>query len=226
MEKYTYLLVNFCSIIICFLFSFHPKVQFNRHFVPFFKAAFLVAVPYILWDAYFTNLGVWWFNNRYLTGMRLLGLPIEEWLFFLCIPFACTYSYFLLNKYFKLNFNDKWFTPVAIIICVLLGYLSYGRIYTFSVFCVAGLTLIYLKFMAKVNWLGEFFIAYSILLLPFFIVNGILTGTGLEEAIVNYNSSAYFGVRIFTVPVEDAVYGFTLIIWNIYFYKMFLNGEN
>ncbi len=225
MEKYTYLLVNFCSIVVCFGFSFHPRVRFNEHFIAFIKAAILVAVPFVLWDAYFTKISVWWFNYRYLSGWSFLGLPVEEWLFFICIPFACTYSYFLLNKFFKLNFNDKWFTPLAITTCIICAFFTKDKIYPFWTFSLAGITLIYLKYIAKVNWIGEASLAYTILLLPFFMVNGVLKGSGLEEAVVNYNPKDFLGIRILTVPVEDAVYGYSLIVWNIYFYKLF-DGKN
>ena len=52
-------------------------------------------------------------------------------------------------------------------------------------------------------------------MLPFFIVNGVLTGTGLESPIVNYNPKDFMGIRILTVPLEDAVYGYNMIALNL-----------
>jgi lycopene cyclase domain-containing protein len=221
MEKYTYLLVNFFSIIVCFIYSFHHKIRFDRYFGAFLKASILVTIPYIIWDAYFTKIGVWWFNDRYLIGPRFLGLPLEEWLFFICVPFACTFSYFCLNTFFKLKFSDKYFFALSALACFIIAFLNTDLIYPFVTFLVTGLTLVYLRFIEKVDWLAEVSIAYTVLLVPFFIVNGILTGTGLEEPIVNYNSDHFWNIRILTVPIEDAVYGYTLITWNIYFFKKF-----
>lgn len=221
MEKYTYLLVNFFSILVCFIYSFHHKVRFDKYFPAFIKASLLVTIPYIIWDAYFTKIGVWWFNDRYLIGLRLLGLPIEEWLFFVCVPFACTFSYFCLNKFFKIGFSDKYFFLAAVVFCFVIAFLNVNSIYPFVTFLVAAFTILYLRFVEKLDWLGEVSIAYTVLQIPFFIVNGILTGTGLEEAIVNYNSAHFWNIRILTVPIEDSVYGYALIVWNIYFFKKF-----
>ena len=60
---------------------------------------------------------------------------------------------------------------------------------------------------------------YLFLLIPFFIVNGILTGTGLEAPIVWYNNQENLGVRLLTIPIEDAFYGFELILLNVFFYE-------
>jgi lycopene cyclase domain-containing protein len=60
---------------------------------------------------------------------------------------------------------------------------------------------------------------YLFLLIPFFIVNGILTGTGLEAPIVWYNNQENLGVRLLTIPIEDTFYGFELIVLNVFFYE-------
>ena len=38
------------------------------------------------WDVWAAHAGHWSFDGRYLLGLRIAGLPIEEWLFFLVIP--------------------------------------------------------------------------------------------------------------------------------------------
>ena len=126
MWQYTYLAINFFTIIICFIFSFHPKIKFNRHFRAFIMASVLVASAFIAWDAWFTANGVWWFNDRYLIGIRLFGLPLEELLFFICIPFSCVFTYHCLDKFFKLDWNvsiEKIFVIVSAIVCFIIAYL-------------------------------------------------------------------------------------------------------
>ena len=62
-----------------------------------------------------------------------------------------------------------------------------------------------------------------ILLIPFFIVNGILTGSFIAEEVVWYNNSENLNIRIFTVPIEDIVYAFSLILSNLILIKTFEN---
>lgn len=223
MEHYTYLLVLFLTVIFCFIFSFHAKIHFNQYFLPFIKASAIVAIPFILWDAWFAQAGVWWFNDRYLVGLRLLGLPVEEWLFFICIPFSCLFTWFVIHKNYRvIKYHaraEKYLTVIGIVICLAVCYRHANKIYPFVTFLVTAVSLFYLQFMARVNWIGEISCIYTLLLIPFFIVNGVLTGTGLEAPVVNYTPGTFFNIRILTVPVEDAVYGYTLIIWNVYFFK-------
>ncbi|MBP6517182.1 MAG: lycopene cyclase domain-containing protein, partial [Chitinophagales bacterium] len=105
--KGLYLLIDFCTVIVPFLFSFHPKLQFYKHFKAFFLSCFTVGTLFVLWDVYFTSIGVWGFNSDYLIGIYLFNLPIEEVLFFVCVPFSCVYSYHCLNLFYDFNMEQK-----------------------------------------------------------------------------------------------------------------------
>jgi len=48
-----------------------------------------------------------------------------------------------------------------------------------------------------------------------------LTGTGLESPIVNYNPKDFLGIRILTIPIEDAVYGYAQFLLVLYFFLKF-----
>jgi len=228
MMSYTYLLVNFFTVIICFVFSFHPKIRFDRHFSAFLKASVLVGIPFILWDVLFTNYGVWWFNTDYTLGLNVLGLPIEEWLFFICIPFACVFTYFCLDKFWKLNWASAFNNTlvfISVIVCVLAALLFHDKLYTLVTAIATTLALVYLHFVDKAEWISKASLVYLILMLGFFPVNGVLTGTGLESAIVNYNPDEFLGIRMITIPLEDAVYGYTQFLLVIYFFNFFQKIE-
>ena len=57
--------------------------------------------------------------------------------------------------------------------------------------------------------------AFIFILIPFFIVNGILTGSGIDEQVVWYNNNENLGIRFLTIPVEDFGYAFSLILFNL-----------
>lgn len=226
--QYTYLLIDFFTVIVCFIFSFHPKIKFHRHFRAFIISSVLVGSVFVVWDMLFTKAGVWWFNEDYLVGLNILNLPIEEILFFICIPFSCVFTYYCLTKFFNLDWEpqkDKIFVIACSVICAAVSLYFYEQIYTLVTFLTLSLSLIILYFVLKVRWIAKAFTIYLILLPGFLVVNGILTGTGLEQPIVNYNPEDFIGFRVLTIPVEDFFYGFEMILWNLFFFKKLKRPE-
>ncbi|MCX8474030.1 MAG: lycopene cyclase domain-containing protein, partial [Sediminibacterium sp.] len=92
--------------------------------------------------------------------------------------------------------------------------------YTFYSLVSTGFLMLFLIFIMKVRWLPKILSIYPVLLIPFFIVNGILTGSGLESPIVWYNNAENLAIRLRTIPVEDIFYGLELILLNIYFFEI------
>ncbi|QCX54334.1 lycopene cyclase domain-containing protein [Elizabethkingia sp. JS20170427COW] len=228
MMSFTYILVLFFTVIICFIASFDKRLQFNKHFGAFLKASVLVAIPFIAWDVWFTAKGVWWFNIDYTMGLNIAGLPLEEWLFFIFIPFSCIFTYYSIDKFFKMEwlsgFNNL-IVFVTVIICSVVALLYHDKIYTLVTAIATVATLIYLHFIAKADWISKASLVFTILMLGFFPVNGILTGTGLDTPIVNYNPDDFLGIRILTIPIEDSIYGYTQFLLVLYFFKHFKQSK-
>ncbi len=223
MKSFTYLLVDFLTVIICFIASFDKRIRFDRHFLNFLKAAILVAIPFLIWDEWFVRKSVWWFNTDYTLGINFGSLPLEEYLFFICIPFACLFTFFCIDKFFNLNFLEKYNSAViyyVILLCIIGVTMFYNKLYPCVTFIVAGLTLI-LYLVLKSNWIAKATFVYVILLPGFFLVNGVLTGTGLDSPIVNYNAEEIIGIRFGTIPMEDSIYGYANFLLVIGLFKHF-----
>ncbi len=106
-------------------------------------------------------------------------------------------------------------------ILFLTGIYFKRNLYTSSTFVSLSVLLLFLKYIVKINWLGKLVMIYPVLLIPFFIVNGILTGTGIAQPVVWYNNAEILRIRLFTIPLEDVFYGFELILLNVFFYEYF-----
>lgn len=227
--KGLYLLIDFFTIIIPFIFSFHPKIKFHKTWAAFFAANIITAIIFIVWDDLFTKAGVWNFNPDYVTGIFIADLPIEEILFFICIPYSCVFTYYCLNKFYDLSWKpsfEKIFCLFFSTALIIIGLIYYDRLYTSITFISTGLICLALKFILHIQWFGNAVTVYAILLLPFLIVNGILTGTGIEGAVVRYNDAENLGLRIITIPVEDIFYGFELILLNLFLYHRFSSDSH
>lgn len=217
-DEYLYLLLNGISILLPLLWSFDSRTRFASKWKAILPAILVPAALFIAWDVLYTHLGVWGFNERYLTGFDLFNLPIEEILFFICIPYACLFTYEVVrvwwqkDPFFDHRFRIAYGLAIAL---VLLGILNLDKRYTGVTFIAAGTFLFFLAFMQRPRWLGSFFFAYLLILIPFFIISGILTGAGIEEEIVRYANAENMGIRMYTIPVEDSFYGLLLILMNV-----------
>lgn len=222
---YTYLFINTLVVLIPFIFSFDSQVASYRRWKYSLPAIVLGSIPFLAWDIWFAHKGFWGFTSDYIVGVYFLGLPFEEWLFFVAIPFAGVFSYDVLNYYFPRNFSDS---EVCKSICLMLFLLVFflmalgqGGIYTiFSLTFV----LIILVFVFLVPVLRPFTLRflrfYVILLIPFVLVNGILTGMFLEKPVVWYHPEAIMGIRIITIPVEDVFFGMALMYLILLIYEL------
>ncbi len=221
--KYTYLAINLGSLIVPLIFSFHPKLLFYKKWIAFGLANVIVSILFIAWDMYYTHLGVWGFNPRYLTGIKLGNLPAEEIMFFVCIPFSSTFTYHCLKLFYpdKSNIPHKEITLFMSMLLIAVAILYMSHIYTSVTFVLLALTLILFTFVFDLRWVPNFYFTYLIILLPFFIVNGILTGTGLDEPIVWYDNTQNLNIRLGTIPVEDVFYGMLMLILNTALFEYF-----
>lgn len=210
-----YFILNFGSLSIPFLFSFHPKLKFYKLWKYFFPATFIMMAFFVSWDIIFTHHGFWGFNEKYLSGIKLGILPIEEWLFFVCIPYACLFTvYSFKNILPKFTLSNKAMSVVYITlqtIFIVVVLYNYDRWYTLVNFAYA-IVLMALVYNYKPEALRVFLPVFAILLIPFFIVNGYLTGSWIEEQVVWYNDAENLGIRVGTVPIEDSVYALTMLL--------------
>ncbi len=221
---YTYLLINFFAILIPFIVSFDKRNYFFSRWKYLFHAIAVTGLFFILWDILYTSLGIWGFNPRYLTGIYIFNLPVEEVLFFITIPFATVFTYDTLiylvkNDYLRKASRTISFTLVTLLFVVAVFNLS--KLYTSVTFLLTASFILFHELVIKPTYLGRFYFSFLVLMVPFFIINGILTGSFIEEEVVWYDNSHNLSFRLFTIPVEDLFYGLLLILMNITLFEYF-----
>ena len=224
MENWLYILINFGAISIPFFASFDSRLRFDKQWKFLFPATLLTMLVFIPWDMLKTSLAVWGFNPRYLIGFYIGNLPIEEWLFFIAIPYACLFTYHSLNYLIKQDYLGKYADRITLILAIFLlivGLLNLGRLYTSVTFISTGGFLLFHRFVIKGVYMGRFYLMYFVTLIPFFIVNGLLTGSFIPEEVVFYDNKQNLGLRIGTIPVEDMVYGLLMLLMNVSWYEYF-----
>lgn len=218
---YTYFLILAASLAGPLALSFDKKVGFYKNWKYLFPAMIIPALLYVFWDIYFTSIGVWHFNEDYITGIKIFNLPIEEMLFFFIVPYCCVFIYACIRSYFpdlKNKKNADIFLKGLAAILLITGIICFDKYYTSWTFISTGIFILiiylfrnYFKSFDAVS----FIVSFIICLVPFLIVNGFLTSI----PVVLYNDAENLGLRIYTIPFEDVFYGMLLILMNIVIYE-------
>jgi lycopene cyclase domain-containing protein len=221
-EKFVYAAVNLCSIAVPFIASFHPKIPFYKEFKSAFFAIGITALVFILWDIYFTYLHIWGFNSRYLTGLYLTNLPVEEVFFFVCIPFSCLFLFYCFEKVLRPTTNritELFYVTLAVVLSVL-GIYFHEKLYTSASFTVCAAVLIASVLCIR-QYITVFSLSYAVSMIPFFISNGILTGSWIKEPVVMYNNAHNLKIRLLTIPIEDLSYSLSLQLLTLILFVYF-----
>ena len=211
--QYEYLLFNILVISGPLMLGFFRQFYFVDKWIPAAVSIFVVGIPYIIWDALVTGQH-WTFNTHYITGAYISGLPVEEWLFFITVPFACLFTWEMIN----LNAREKRYERLRVLrpflyILPVFGILLFARglQYTGLVFIFIGIA-VFVDQILKTDLLlsRRFYIYLGLIIFFTLIFNGFLTA----RPVVLYGEAYQVGLRIITIPVEDFGYGISLLFLN------------
>tara|TARA_B100000780_G_scaffold263764_1_gene217893 strand:+ start:1356 stop:2063 length:708 start_codon:yes stop_codon:yes gene_type:complete len=216
-----YLCTLIASVFIPLIFTLVYK-DFIRDWKNFFISTSAIAFVFLVWDYYFTKTGVWEFNPDYCIGMDIFMMPLEEWIFFFAVPFCSLFLHFVLKSSFKNMFLSLMTTKIVTILIIVFVSLvlrnNLTKDYT-AINSMILITTLVLGLCFHQKLLQRFYLSFLIILIPFFIVNGILTGYITEEPVVKYNDLENLGIRISTIPVEDVGYAFSLLFGNLMIFE-------
>lgn len=93
MDRWHYLLILVACVLVTLPLELVLGVRVYRRPRLAAGAILPVLVIFLGWDLLAHAHGQWWFSDQYLLGPRLLGLPLEEWLFFLVVPLCAVLAY-------------------------------------------------------------------------------------------------------------------------------------
>lgn len=217
--QYTYLFIDIACIALPLLASFEHRITFYKKWKWLLPAIAIAYLFMIVWDHYFTVFGVWGFNPDFVLGIEIWELPLEEHLFFLCIPYACIFTYEALNYLVKQDYIGRASLYISGLMAFglpIVIYLYFNQLYTaLTALCLEFLLIQHMYvFRSHKRYLGRFYFAFVVCLLPFFVVNGILTSL----PVVVYNNRENLGIRLGSIPIEDVFYGLfhLLLVVTIY----------
>jgi len=219
--KIEYMLFNFFILIFPLISAFFYKHAKKPLIIPAVISLLVSAFIFIGWDIAVTDY-FWRFNQNYVLGIKLIKIPIEEVLFFFTVPFACLFLYVNFEKLFKSKtiINSNLLLTIIVIILFLGGYFfMLKRYYPAVVFLYLAIVWFFDLFFLKTRLTTKVVYWYFMVVVFFltFIFNYYLT----KRPVVIYNDSVNLNIRLLTIPVEDFIYGISLITTVLVFYHFF-----
>lgn len=216
-----YLWINILTLAFPLILSFDKKVAFFKNWIYLIPAIILTALFFLIWDEWFTEMGIWGFNAKYITGYYYHSLPIEEVLFFFTVPYASIFIYECIRVYAKQSdfFENlyRWFSMFFFGISTTLLYWFNDHLYTAIVCIILSVILATHLIVIRRRYMSWFYFAYLVSLLPMLIVNGLLT----SKPVVYYNQNEITGYFIGSIPVEDFLYNLILLAMCTGLYEWF-----
>jgi len=207
-----YLFLNAIILAFPLIFSFERRwIKFYKKLKPLLVSLFVVGIFFISWDVFATSRGHWSFNPAYVNDIKLLGLPLEEILFFVTVPYSCLFVFESVFHFFgdkKLFSPRKWLFSIIGILIILSAFGFYNKEYTFLAILSVGISILFVSIVNVKLFSSRTYWIYTILtLLLFLIFNYLLT----SYPVVQYSSTAITGFRVTTIPIEDFLFNFSML---------------
>ncbi|MFY0643328.1 MAG: lycopene cyclase domain-containing protein [Bacteroidia bacterium] len=221
--KYLYVILLILSVSFPLTFSWDKRFNYFKKWTAVFVGCLAMMAIFIPWDIWFAKEKVWWFNHDYTLGKDIIHLPLEEWLFFIVIPFSCIFIYESINYFIPKLMPLMLSRGLTIVSAASLGVLAIlyqDGLYTFIVSIYTAVLLL-VSYVKKPTWMPNFWLMYVISWIPFLLVNGGLTGLFTTNALVNYNSTEITGFRIGTIPIEDGIYSLGMLLTVTWVYEIY-----
>ena len=226
-------------LLVCLCLTIPLDVVFKLNVVNrpmiYLSSVWIPSLAFVVWDIAATHFGHWSFASKHTSPSRILGLPWEEYIFFLVIPLCAVLTFQAVNKmswiregsvklptlvislvaFFALGVIAEIFWNTQVIVDMPQLSFPYYPIVTF-VFFVCFAIWVHLTNQKNEILSVKMLTALGICLFFMIFVNGYLTK--LTDPVVSYRSN--LGPRIFfNIPVEDFIYGSILMLWVLLRYK-------
>lgn len=224
-SNFSYLLITAVTLIIPLSLSFDTRVRFYTKIKYLVPAVLFSGAIFIVLDMRFEEQGIWRFNPKFVIGKNIFNLPVEEWLYFIAVPYSSVFIYEVL-KTRLVNFErPNLFLSISLVLVVIFGILAYTtreKLYPFFSFFLLAIYLGYTVFRNRFKkHYTKFYMAYFAFLVPFVVIHLFLTSL----PVIEYNPVHNLGIRFLTIPVENFVAMFLLFLINITIYEYLKERE-
>lgn len=183
----------------------------KQDWVRLFRVYVFVSIPFVLLDSISHGRGWWSYASEHTSDIAILGLPLEECLFFFVVPFACLVLYSCLASISSLKRSISLRPITAMLGVIAVAALAFTVTQPLERTIVDAVLLcliIVLFILLRPHVTGAFAVWFGAIILLFVGTNSILTGL----PIVLYDHAYGSMVRVGAIPLEDFWYNLSLLL--------------
>jgi lycopene cyclase domain-containing protein len=223
--KFEYLIFNLIVLAGPLFFGAMKPFYFVSRWKYTLVPIIIPAIFFLIWDSIVTY-SHWYFNSKYILGITFINLPIEEILFFISVPFACLFTWEMIIRRAD-DKNIMWISKIRpylyLLVPIGVWFFISGKHYTGLAISFLGLAILLDQVLQTNLIFQKRFYFYLFLVFMFTLIfNGYLTW----RPVVTYGVEYQMNFRIFTIPIEDFVYGTALIFMNTSIYQKIISKKD
>lgn len=218
-----YLLIDLAALIIALFFSFRPRASFRKEWKWLLPSIGVVAIPTLLVNAQLIRIGAWGYNQDHILGQFVYLLPIEEILYYLCVPYLAMLGYYFCRYYFpgtQLKYSGRIIAGVSAALCLIIAAAYLDHLFTLISFLGVSIFLAFC-FLRRPFWLGHLIISFSVFSIAFILYNSTLGELNLIFPIFKYEAAETMDVFVNNMPIECLPYSLLVFGSIISIYERF-----
>lgn len=219
LTRFSFLICLSAFALFPLILTLFAKIRFAEKLKYVMPSILISGIIFLLWDIKFTGVGIWIYKPEFAVGLSHKGLPVEQWLFYLLVPFSGMVVYeFVKRRFATLDLNNVFIgiSLLLILVFAVIAYMYRVRFYTFFVFLFTTIYLGYTIFRKQYkSHLTSFYITFILMLIPYLLFSLPLTW----ETAIEYHQEQVLGVWIGMMPVENLIFLFLLLLINLTVYE-------
>jgi len=216
----SFLFIDILILLAPILVSFFIKMQFYRKWKFAIIGIGFASLLFVIWDMFFTRLGVWTYNPEQNVGLYVYNLPFEDVLFYLVIAYTSLYIYECLRVFFPEIVHPKLgklFGWLIVTICSITLFNHYDQIFTSVTALLLIVTYLNHLWVTRGDYLWHLFLAWIITTIPMMLIYGFLTGI----PILIFENEYILGYRLGPIPIELFFQNLLFLTWMIWIYERY-----
>lgn len=222
--KFVFLALALAPLLIPLIFQVNKKIYSNGNFKLAVGASLISAIVFSLIAALQHWFGITSYKSGLNLGVVIKEVPVEQYLLIFSFSFAALSIYQYLDLKFPNNNLQRYSLAVSNLLlglCIAFLFFAYTKRYTLVTFSALLVILFLIEYVGKLRFMYKAYRAFLVLLIPFYVVYGVLFWNELFVVAPNQLSE----MHIAKIPVETHFVVLAMLLLTVYMFEFFKNKQ-